>query len=495
MMNNPNTTFTSSTLSTGIAGLDLVLRGGLTSKRLYLLEGVPGTGKTTMALQFLMEGTARGEQVLYVTLSETEDELRAVAASHGWSLDGIHIHEVIASEELLDPSQQHTFFHPSEIELGDTTKDINDSIERINPARVVIDSLSEMRLLSASPLRYRRQILAYKQYFSRKGITALVLDDRPDNYDMQVRSIAHGVISLDYGQADYGTVRRKLQVVKYRGVDFQSGFHDYKITQGGTVVYPRLVASESRVDVVKELVSSGIASLDALLGGGVNAGTSTLISGPSGTGKSTLAAQFAWAAVERGENASMFVFEESVSLLFNRALSLGMDLQGAVGRGQLTIQQVDPAELSPGEFAHAVCAAADQHHAKVVVIDSLQGYLNSMPDERFLPLHMHELLMYLGQRGVVTIMVSVQRGIIGETASAAEASYLADNILLMRHFEFNGVVNQALSVFKMRGRPHERTIRQFSISSDGIAVGEPLKAFHGILTGVPTFTGNSLDIR
>ncbi len=480
-------------LSTGIEGLDDVLRGGLTARRLYLIEGVPGTGKTTVALQFLMQGAKAGETVLYVTLSETEEELRAVAASHGWQLDGVTIHEVIASEELLDPAQQHTLFHPSEIELGDTTQDILKVIETIHPSRVVIDSLSELRLLAANPLRYRRQILAYKQYFSRKGITTLVLDDRPDSYEMQVRSIAHGVINLDYGDAEYGNVRRKINVIKYRGVDYQGGFHDYKIARGGIIVYPRLVAHETRADSERRLVSSNVEALDRLLGGGLEQGTSTLIGGPPGTGKSTLAAQFVAAAISRGEGAAMFVFEESVSLFLRRTTSVGIDLRQALSNGQLSVQQVDPAEMSPGEFAHAVRAAVEVRKVSTVVIDSLNGYLNAMPDERFLTLHMHELLTYLGQRGVVAIFVSVQKGVVGDTASAVEASYLADNMLNLRHFEFKGEVRQAVSVFKKRGSSHERTIREFAITASGIRIGEALREFHGLLTGIPTFTGNELN--
>lgn len=492
-MNISNTTDKEALLSTGIAGLDHILRGGLTPKRLYLLEGVPGTGKTTVALKFLMEGVANGETVLYVTLSETEEELHAVAESHGWNLDGMHIHEVIPSEELLDPTRQHTLFHPSEIELGDTTQDILNVIEKINPNRVVIDSLSELRLLAANPLRYRRQILAYKQYFSRKKVTAVVLDDRPDNDDMQVRSIAHGVINLEYGNTEYGNVRRRINVVKYRGVNYLGGFHDCKIAYGGIIIYPRLIAYGTRTLTEKRPVSSNIEAIDKLLGGGLEEGTSTLIGGPPGTGKSTLAAQFVAAAVDRGENAAMFVFEESVNLLLNRTSAIGIDLHKAIAHGQLTIQQIDPAEMSPGEFAHAVCAAADERNAKVIVIDSLNGYLNAMPDERFLTLHMHELLTYLGQRGVVTIMVSVQKGVIGDTTSAVEASYLADNMLNLRHFEFNGEMRQAVSVFKKRGSQHERTIREFSITPTGIRVGKALQEFHGVLTGVPTFSGATLN--
>lgn len=481
------------TISSGVAGLDSILNGGLSPNRLYLIEGLPGSGKTTLALQFLLEGLKNGESVLYITLSETAEELRAVAASHGWSLEGMHIHEVIASEDLLDPAQQYTLFHPTEIELGDTTQDILSCVEQLQPARVVIDSLSELKLLSGDPLRYRRQVLAYKQFFARRSCTVLMLDDQPQSQEMQVRSIAHGVINLTQAERDYGSDRRRLRIMKYRGVAFRDGFHDYTIHRGGLVVFPRLVAAETRELVTRKQISSDIAGLDSLLGGGLEEGTSTIIGGPPGTGKSTLAAQFVGAALHRGEKAAFFVFEESANMLVNRTEALGIDFRSSLDSGQLMIQQVDPAELSPGEFAQAVCASVDQGHAKVVVIDSLNGYLNAMPDERFLTMHMHELLTYLGQRGVITIIVGVHQGMIGSVMnSAIDASYLADNVILLRYFEYRSEVRLAISVFKKRGSSHERTIREFSISN-GIHVGGPLRQFHGVLTGVPNFTGDELN--
>jgi len=478
----------------GVAGLDEILRGGLTSDRLYLIEGMPGSGKTTMALQFLLEGVRQGESVLYITLSETKAELQAVACSHGWNLDGIHIHEVIASEDLLDPAQQHTIFHPSEVELGDTTQNISLIVDTVKPKRVVIDSLSELRLLSSNPHRYRRQILAYKQFFARRACTVIMLDDRPDTHDMQIRSIAHGVISLDQTDSDYGLGRRRLRVIKYRGVDSLGGFHDYKIRHGGVVVFPRLVAAETRVFENRAQVSSGIVALDMQLGGGLEEGTSTIIGGPPGTGKSTLAAQFALAAINRGDKAAMFIFEESINILLNRTRAIGIDLVSALACGKATVHQVDPAEMAPGEFTDHVCREVEENNAKLVVIDSLNGYLNAMPDERFLSLHMHELLSYLGQKGVTTILVGVHDGMIGNTMSSAiEASYLADNVVLLRHFEYDGEVRQAISIFKKRASSHERTIREYSVSEKGIHVGNVLQQFHGVLTGIPTFTGSRLD--
>lgn len=496
-MNSPSANLPSArpVLSIGVEGLDEVLCGGLAADRLFLIEGIPGSGKTTLALQFLMEGVRQGELVLYITLSETEAELQAVAASHGWSLEGIHIHEVIASEDLLDPAQHHTMFHPSEVELGDTTRNISSVVEKIQPKRIVIDSLSELRLLSSNPLRYRRQILAYKQFFARRDCTVLLLDDRPDAHDMQIRSIAHGVISLDQAGSDYGVGRRRLRILKYRGVDFHGGFHDYKIRQGGLMVFPRLVpAPNSRAFEKLTQISSGIPSLDTQLGGGLEVGTSTILGGPPGTGKSTLVSKIVVTAIERGEHAAMFIFEESTNVLLNRAAGVGIDLEGALASGHLTIQQVDPAEMSPGEFAQRVCEAVDRDHATLVVIDSLNGYLNSMPDERFLMLHLHELLNCLGQKGIITILVGVHHGMIGGTLqSAADASYLADNVLLLRHFEYKGEIRQAISVFKKRAGLHERTIRQYSISEKGIEVGEVLQDFHGVLSGIPTFHGPKLE--
>jgi circadian clock protein KaiC len=479
-------------LSTGIAGLDNILGGGLTRERVYLIEGEPGTGKTTTGLQFLVEGAKNGESTVYITLAETADELRGVAASHGWGLDGIHIQEVLPTENLLLPEAQYTMFHPSEVEMGSTTQRILAVIEERRPTRVVLDSLSELQLLADSPLRYRRQVLALKQFFASRACTVMLLDDRTAaGIDLQVRSIAHCVITLEQSVKEYGAERRRVRVVKYRGVAFRGGLHDYDIRYGGLCVYPRLVAAESRVMGKRKQLQSGLSELDQLLGGGLEEGTSTLIAGPPGTGKSSLACQFVSAAAQRGQPSAMFLFEEAVNNLLNRADGLGMKVRDAYESGALTIQQVDPAELSPGEFSTAVCKAADDG-AKVVVIDSINGYLNAMPDERFLTTHLHELLTYLGQRGVVTILVGVQQGMLGgNMTTTVDASYLADNVLMLRYFEHDGEVKQAVSVFKKRGSLHERTIRQFGMSAQGIHVGQALRGFRGILTGVPVYVGNA----
>lgn len=475
-------------LSSGVPGLDDILAGGLTRDRLYLVEGEPGTGKTTLALQFLNEGVARGESVLYITLAETSVELRSVAQSHGWSMDGIHIEEIIPDESALDPDQQYSIFHPSEIELGNTTQRILAAIETFKPSRAVLDSLSELQLLAESPLRYRRQVLALKQYLASRNCTTIFLDDRTAlSTDLQVRSVAHGVITLELVSQSYGNERRRLRIVKYRGIAFRGGAHDYKILHGGLQVYPRLIAAETRVTTDRQQLSSGLPELDALIGGGLEEGMSTLIAGPPGCGKSTLAAQFVSAAARRGERAAMFLFEEARNNMLNRAEGLGLNLKAAIDAALLTVQQVDPAELTPGQFSQAVVDAAAAG-ARVVVIDSLNGYLNAVPDEHFMAIHLHELLTYLGQRGVVTIVVGVHAGMIGSSMSTAiDASYIADNVIMLRYFEAEGAVRQAISVFKKRGSAHERSLRAFDIRADGITVGPVLSGFHGVLTGVPTY--------
>ena len=488
-MLQPQNKQTDAFISTGIAGLDSILAGGLTKDRLYLLEGDPGTGKTTMALQFLVEGARQGEKVLYVTLAENEVELRAVAQAHGLPMDGITVHEIIPAESVLDPDEQYTVFHPSEIELGETNRLILAQIERLSPTRVVLDSLSELQLLAGNPLRYRRHVLALKQYFARRACTALFLDDKTAvGGDQQVRSIAHGVISLQQIESGYGAERRVLRVLKYRGIDYRRGPHDYVIVTGGVVAYPRVVAAESRALASRGQLASGLPALDVLLGGGIEEGSSTLISGPPGTGKSSLASQFVKAVTDRGGKAAMFVFEESVNTLLNRADGIGMDLRTPLASGLLSLIQVDPAELSPGQFSHVVCQAADEG-AKVIVIDSLNGYLNAMLEVRFLATHLREVLTYLGQRGVATFLIGVQQGLIGMTGSSVDVSYLADNVLLLRYYEAGGAVHKALSVFKKRGSQHETTLRAFAVTERGIEVGRVLNGFRGILTGVPIKTG------
>jgi circadian clock protein KaiC len=476
-------------VASGVPGLDDVLAGGFARGRLFLIEGVPGSGKTTLGFHFLMEGARAGEPVLYVTLSESEDEIQSTARSHGWSLEGITIREIVASERMLDSDEQYTMFHPSEVELSETTKTILDDIERIKPRRVVFDSLSELRLLAGSPLRYRRQILALKQFFASRDTTVLLLDDlTATDRDLQVQSISHGVLALEQINHDYGSVRRRLRVVKYRGRGFRGGYHDYLIRRGGIHVYPRLVAAEHRTDVARGKVSSDIPEFDKLLGGGLELGTSTLVVGAAGTGKSTLAAQFASAAAQRGQRAAMFIFDESPETLLTRAAGLGIDLRKYTNSGAVRIQAVDPAELSPGEFVNAIRTAVEQDKASIVVIDSLNGYLNAMPGERFLVIQLHEMLMYLGHHGVATILIGAHQGLIGSAMiTPVDASYLADAVILLRYFEARGEVRQAISVVKKRGSLHERTIREFRMNNGRLEIGEPLRDFRGILTGTPMY--------
>ncbi len=480
-----------SVASTGIAGLDDIMAGGFTRSRLFLIEGVPGSGKTSLAMQYLIAAASRGEPVLYVTLSETDEELRAVADSHGWVLDGIEIRELTPPEAALDPDQQNTMFHPSELELAATTKSILADVERLKPTSVVLDSLSELRLLAANALRYRRQILALKQFFAARQCTVLLLDDlTASDHDLQVQSIAHGVILLEQLNPEYGAERRRLRVVKYRGVQFRGGYHDYVIKKGGIEVFPRLVAAEHRQPATRVKLPSDIPELDSLLGGGIEEGTSTLIVGAAGTGKSTLAAQFAAAAASRGQHAALFLFDESAHTLLSRCTELNVNLGAHVDAGTVALQQVDPAELTPGEFTHAIRHAVESRHAKIIVIDSLNGYLNAMPEERFLTIQLHELLMYLSQKSVATILIGAHQGLIGaQMNTPVDASYLADAVILLRYFEAKGEVRQAISVMKKRGSKHERTIREFRLDGGHIAVGEALRDFRGILTGVPVYEG------
>ncbi len=485
------------TISSGVSGLDDVLIGGFRRNRCYLIEGVPGSGKTTLAMQFMRAGVSRGEPVLYVTLSETAEELRAAAESHGWSLDGVTLREIMPTEEALDPGEASTMFHLSEVELADTTQQVLSVVDSLRPTIAVIDSLSELRLLSGTALRYRRQILALKQYFNKRGCTVLLLDDLTAmDPDTHVQSIVHGVILLEQMNPEYGADRRRLRVRKYRGVAFRGGYHDYAIRTGGIEVYPRLVAAEHRTSIVRQKMESGIPEIDSLLGGGIEQGTSTLIIGAAGTGKSTLAAQFAAAAAARGEKSALYVFDESPVTLTTRAAQLDVALQPGIDTGLVNVRQVDPAELSPGELTHAIRLAVEEENVKLIVIDSLNGYLNAMPEERFLTVQLHELLSYLGQRNVATILVCAHSGLLGANMSSPiDASYLADAVVLLRYFENRGEVRQALSVMKKRGSRHERTIREFGFDNGRIYVGSALREFRGVLTGVPVYEGDTKDMR
>jgi circadian clock protein KaiC len=492
-MSTPGTG-TDDPISIGVPSFDDILGGGLSPHRFYLVQGVPGSGKTTLALQFLMEGARHGENVLYVTLSETEEEIRAIAVSHGWSLKGVQVLEVVPSEKSLSPEEQYTVFQPDEVELSETTKAILNEVERRKPSRVAFDSLSELRLLSGSTLRYRRQMLGMKQYLSGRRCTVLVLDDcTGGDEDPQLHSIAHGIIELSQDTPIYGSQRRRLRVVKYRGMQYVGGYHDFRIERGGLRVFPRLRLLARRDDAPAGVLPSGVTALDDLLGGGIERGTSTLLSGAPGTGKSTIAAHYAVAAARRGERAAVFLFDESVATMRKRLRGLSIDFEPLVASGRLTLQQVDPAELSSGEFADLASRVASREKASVLVIDSLNGYLSAMPDDRMLQVQLHELLTYLGQCGTATMLVSVQRGLIGTSMdSPVDASYLADTVLLLRYFESHGKVRGAISVLKKRSGQHERTLREFDIGPGGLRVGPPLEQFLGVLTGVPTYLGDDL---
>ena len=474
-------------LRTGIPGFDEVTQGGLIADRIYLVDGDPGAGKTTFALQFLLEGVRNGERCLYVTLSETHDELASGARSHGWSLDGLEVFELRADAQDLDGEDELTMLNPSEVELGETTRKVLEVVERTKPTRMVFDSLSEMRLLAQNSLRYRRQILALKQFFVGRACTVVLLDDRTaEGPDMQLHSIAHGVFSLEFKSPPYGQLRRELEIVKYRGSDFASGFHDFVIRTGGIRVFPRLVASDHMTDFAREMIPSGVRTLDSLLGGGIERGTSTLLMGPPGCGKSTIAMQYAAAAAERGDHAVAFAFDETKAALLARSTGLGLRIVEGTGAGQIMIRQIDPVEISPGEFAHVVRASVEENHARVVVIDSLNGYLNAMPHSNYLTAQLHELLSYLNNSGVATFIVVAQSGMMGSNmTSPVDASYLADSVVMLRYFEYGGRIKKAISVLKKRTGAHEESIREMWFDEAGIHLGEPLLGLRGVLTGVP----------
>jgi circadian clock protein KaiC len=495
MLGSTISSATETRISTGVAGLDDVLAGGLPAHHLYLIEGDPGTGKTTVALHFLREGVRQGEKGLYVTLSESKHELIGVARSHGWDLDGIAIHELAPQGEEIQPEAQYTVFHPAEVELADTVASVLNMVDETQATRVVVDSLSELRMLARDPLRYRRQILALKRFFAGRNCTVLLLDDRTVTAnDLQLQSIAHGVIMMEVAHREYGTTRRRLEIRKLRGSTFREGYHDYTIQTGGVVVFPRLVASEYTTAKPQVLVRSGIAELDTLLGGGIDSGTSNLLLGPAGCGKSNIAVRYAIAATHEGAKSAFFTFDENLGTLVHRSAGLGMDLAGAIESGKVIARQVDPADMGPGEFVDQVRRLVAQG-VKLVVIDTLNGFFYAMEGEQSIVLQLHELLSYLHQMGVTVIMAMAQHGILGASQnSPIDVSYLADTVLLIRYFESGGKVRKALSVVKKRTGAHEGSIRELSFNGTGIHVGEPLTEFEGVLAGNPRYLGEAGDL-
>jgi len=483
-----------STAQTGVSGLDDILGGGLPRNHIYVIEGTPGAGKTTLGIQFLLAGKAAGETCLYVSLSETRQEIQAVADSHGWVLDGIEIHELVPSQDLTADADT-TLFHPAEIELGETTGSILEEIERVDPSRLVIDSLSEVRLLSQNPLRYRRQIVGLKQFLARRRCTALLLNDGSEDGDQHLQTVSHGIVRLEHIAPLYGADRRRLRVTKLRAVRFREGYHDFRIETGGIVVFPRLIAAEHQSEFIRETVSSGLPGLDALLGGGLNRGTTALITGPAGTGKSAIVAQYASAAASRGENVAMFTFDEGPGTLFARTEALGIPLLRYVDESRVRVKQIDPAELSPGEFTHQVRSSVDEERARMIVVDSLSGYYNAMPEERLLSVQLHELFSFLRQRGVVVLITLPQHGFVGAGVEAnIDVSYLADTVVLLRYFETAGEVRKAISVIKKRSGRHESFIRQLAMDAQGLRIGPPLRDFQGVLTGLPAYSGSSTEL-
>jgi circadian clock protein KaiC len=481
---------------TGIAGLDEILGGGVPARRLYVIEGLPGSGKTTFALQFLREGVRLGQRVLYVTLSETSEELSDVAASHGWTLDGIDLLELDSLSDRFQEQADYTVFHPADVELGDTLGRIRAEVERLDPDRVALDSVSELKILSQTSARYRREILGLKQFFAGRQCTVVVLDDcTAGEGEQQLQSIAHGVLRMEREAREYGTTRRQIHVVKMRGVRFQDGRHDFVINSGGLEVYPRLSAYAVATSERAGLIASGTVQLDALLGGGLDRGGSTLLMGPAGCGKTTLTSHYILAALERGEHAVCYQFEESRQTFLDRSAGFGMNFEPYLASGQFELIQVDIAELSPGEFAARVRTAVEEHEATFVVIDSLNGYLNGMPSERFLLIHMRELLSFLGHKGVLTLMTLAQHGMLGSgMQTPIDVSFLADTVILLRFFEALGTVRQAISVVKRRRGAHERTLREMKMTSSGIQIGDVLKDFEGVLTGVPRYVGKQAEL-
>ncbi|PRY06143.1 ATPase domain-containing protein [Paraburkholderia sp. BL25I1N1] len=473
---------------TGIPELDFVLRGGLPKYRLHLIEGAPGTGKTTIALRFLIDGVRNQESCLYVTFSESTDELVSAARTHGWDVGGIDFFELVPDE--AQAAQQQTVLLPAEIELDKTVQRIIARIEATHPDRIVIDSVSELRLLAHDPFIYRRQLSSLKRFLQGRCITTILLDDLRFNDDGELQSLVHGVISLSSSERDYGAGRRRLRIAKMRGTNLMSGWHDYALVTGEVLVFPSLIANDHTSDVRGAPLRSGSPGLDEILGSGLDRGTTTMLIGPSGAGKSSLALSYALAGARNGEHAAYFSFDEAYEIFVRRGQSLGLDPQPALASGQLAWQRMNPSRISPGEFVWAVRREVEDKNARVVVIDSINSYLSTMPEERSLIAQLHELLTYLNRRGVVTLLLLAQQGVLGDVENPVDLSFLSDTVLLLRFFEAAGQLRRAVTVIKRRTGAHDTAIHEFRLSGHGVEIGRPLRDLHGIFSGVPTYSGS-----
>jgi circadian clock protein KaiC len=474
-------------IETGIPELDVILRGGLPKNRLHLIEGAPGTGKTTLGLRFLLDGVDRNLRCLYVTLSETTEELVTTASTHGWNTDGIEFFELIPEE--AQPERQQTVLFPTEVEFGKTIEQLTKRIEEFNPDRIIIDSVSELRMLAQDKLQFRLQMTSLKRFLQQRDITVLLLDDLTENDKGDLHSFVHGVLSLGLFERDYGAARRRMRIAKMRGVNFQSGWHDYAIVTGEILVFPSLIAEEHESVVQGIPLLSVFDDLNSVFPQGLDRGTTTMLIGPSGAAKSTIAMSYALAAQRDGESASFFSFDETYETFQRRNESMNLDPTEAMDAERFYWRRMNPSRISPGEFVWQVRRDVEDRNVRVVVIDSINSYLSTMPEEQSLILHLHELLSYLNKRGIVTILVLAQQGVVGDVENPVDLSFLSDTVILCRFFEAAGTLRRALAIVKRRTGTHTLAIHEYRLSSSGMQVGPELTELRGIFTGVPAYTG------